>query len=196
MANVTGFISGFNKTNNSQDKTGDDFISTPILDPIPQATNSSEFKISGQALKDQEVSIFVNSALSDSKETKEDGTFSFTIFLKPGENRIKVQASKDDQKSDFSDEETISYINKPPTIDLKSPSDGQKFEKDQNTADIKGTTEAGVTVTVNDFQAVVDGSGNFSYSLILQNGDNNIKIIATNLAGDKTEKNLKVTYSP
>ena len=134
--------------------------------------------------------------MSDSKDVESDGTFSFKVFLQPGENKIKAQASLKENKSDFSDEEIISYINKPPALEINSPTDGQHFEKDQNILLIKGKTDTGVKITVNDFWAVVDEDYNFSYSLTLQSGDNNIKIIATDESEGKTERNLKVTYSP
>ncbi|MEK7558984.1 MAG: hypothetical protein AAB521_01625 [Patescibacteria group bacterium] len=196
LANITGFLSGFQKGDSISNEQNDEFVSVPVLDPLPQATNSSEFIVSGQGISEQDISIFVNNTLSNSKETDKDGVFSFKVFLNPGENKIKVQATQNTNKSDFSDEEIVLYINKPPTLDISSPTDGQRFEKDQNTADIKGTTDSGVRVTVNDFQTVVDENNNFSYTLNLQNGDNNLVIVATNQAGDKTEKSLKVTYSP
>lgn len=196
LANITGFLSGLQKTNTSSSGQNTKFVPVPVLDPLPSATNSSEFIITGEASSGQSVSVFVNNTLSDTKDIDDDGKFSFKVFLEPGTNKIKIQAEQNDNKSGFSDEEIISYINKPPTLEITSPADGQHFEKDQGTLQVKGTTNAGVKVTVNDFWAVIDEKNNFSYTLSLQNGDNNIKIIATDEAGGKTEKELKVTYSP
>jgi bacillopeptidase F len=84
-------------------------------------------------------------------------------------------------------------------LDVSSPSDGQGFNKNQvntgNTINVAGKTDQGVSVTVNGFWAVVDDNNNFSYTLPLQNGDNQIKIVAVDLAGNKTEKDLKVNFS-
>ena len=71
-----------------------------------------------------------------------------------------------------------------------------KFEKDQSTVKVLGKTDPGVRVTVNGFWAVIDENNNFSYNLPLQNGENMIKIEAIDQAGNKTEKEIKVTYSP
>ena len=196
LANITGFLSGLQKTNTSSSGQNAKFVSVPMLDPLPRATNSSEFIITGEAVSGQTISIFVNNTLSDSKKVDEDGKFSFKVYFEPGSNKIKIQAEQDGNKSDFSDEEIILYINKPPTLEISSPNDGQHFEKDQGTLQVKGTTDAGVKVTVNDFWAVLDENNNFSYTLNLQGGDNNIKIVATDEAGSKTEKEVKVTYSP
>lgn len=196
LANITGFLSGLQKTNTSSSRQNTKFVPVPMLDPLPLATNSSEFIITGEASFEQSVSVFVNNTLSDNKDIGEDGKFSFKVFLEPGTNKIKIQAEQDGNKSDFSDEELVSFINKPPTLEISSPSDGQHFEKDQDALQIKGTTDAGVKVTVNDFWAVIDEKNNFSYTMNLQSGDNNIKIIATDEAGGRTEKSLKVSYSP
>ena len=48
---------------------------------------------------------------------------------------------------------------------------------------------------MNEFWAIVDAGGNFSYTLPLQNGENTIKVVATDEAGNKTEYEVKVTYS-
>lgn len=196
LANISGFISGYHKSNSITESSKSKFISVPTLDTLVQATNSAEIIVKGQAEKNQNISIFINNALSDSKDTKDDGTFSFKVFLSQGENKIKVRASMDNNKSDYSDEETTTYISTAPTLDLKSPSDGQSFSKDQNPIQVTGVTDAGVKVTVNDFWAVIDENNNFSYTLNLKDGDNNIKITAVDIAGNKTEKEVKVTYSP
>lgn len=195
LANFAGFISGLNKTNTTQEKNETSFVSPPILDPLPSVTNKPELEIKGQAADKEKVSVFVNDALVDTKNTNEDGSFTFKVFLKEGENKIKAKATIGDKESDYSDEEIIVYKEKEPTLEIKSPSDGQKFEKDQNPIQVTGTTDEGVRVTVNDFWAIMNGS-NFSYSLTLQNGENNINVIATDEAENKTEKSVKVTYSP
>ncbi len=196
LANITGFLSGLQKTNTSSNGQNNKFVLVPILDPLPRATNSSEFIVTGEAVSGQTISIFVNNTLSDSRDIDDDDKFSFKVFLEPGSNKIKIQAVQNNDKSDFSDEEIILYINKPPTLDISSPNDGQHFEKDQSTLQVKGATDTGVKITVNDFWAVIDENNNFSYTLSLQNGDNNIKIVATDEAGSRTEKEVKVTYSP
>lgn len=195
LAGVAGFISGFNNNSSSESRDSDFYISSPVIDSLPQATNSAEFYISGQATSNYKVSVFVNNTLSSSEESDKDGSFSIKINLREGENKIKAQASKDDKKSDFSDEETIYYTNKPPKLEIKNPSDGAHLEKDQSPVQVQGTTDIGASVTVNDFWAVLNGE-NFSYTLSLQNGENNIKIVAKDDAGNKTEKTIKVTYSP
>ena len=117
-------------------------------------------------------------------------------MIKPGENNIVAKTVVDNKESDPSNTITTILKSAPPSLNLFSPSDNQSFSKDQNMTEVKGTTDPDVKVTVNGLWAITDSNGNFEYSLPLQNGENTIKISATDLAGNKTEKEVKVTYSP
>ncbi len=196
LVNFSLFLSGQKNSEESSKNTSSEYISPPVLNQTKNATNSAEFIISGSASKGEEIQIYVNDSLSDRKMAESNGNFSFEITLQNGDNKIKAKAKKEDNESDFSNELEITYKNAPPNLSVDSPADGEKFEKDQNTAQISGKTDSGARVTVNGFWAVTDENNNFSYSLPLQNGDNSIKIVAEDQAGSKTEKEIKVTYSP
>lgn len=172
------------------------FIAAPILNSFPQATSSAHITISGQAVKGQTINLYINDNLIDKTKTKENGSFLFEETIGPGENTIKAKALIGDKESEFSKLITISFKSSPPFLNISSPSDGQSFAKDQNTANVQGTTDSDVKVTVNGFWAITDSAGSFSYRLPLQNGENKIKIVAVDIAGNKTEKEIKVTYSP
>lgn len=178
---------------NSKDPS---FIAPPIFDPIPSATNSAKISLTGSAIANQSVKIYVNGKLFDETPTKNDGSFSLIVDIQKGSNTINAKANVKGKDSNFSDSLTTTYIDSKPTLDITSPSDGQTFSKDQKSAPVSGKTSAGAKVTVNGFWAIVDENNNFSYSLPLQNGDNQIKIVATDDAGNSTEKDLKVTYNP
>jgi len=195
LVNFSLFLSGQKKADQPSKSASSMYISPPVLNPIFTATNSAEVIITGSAFKNEVINLYINGSLSEKKETEDNGNFSFKVILKTGDNKIKSIASKDDKESDFSNELEITYKNAPPSLSIDSPTDGQKFEKDQNTAQVLGKTDPGVRITVNGFWAVIDENNSFSYSLPLQNGDNTIKIEAVDQAGNKTEKEIKVTYS-
>ena len=195
LVNFSLFLSG-QKTDESSKSTSSTYLSPPVLNQTANATNSAEFIITGTGVKNGEIDLYVNDSLSDKKETEDNGNFSFIITLKIGDNKIKTKAKKDDRESDFSNELDVAYKSAPPSLSVDSPTDGQKFEKDQNTARVSGKTDSGIRVTVNGFWAVIDENNNFSYNLPLQNGDNIIKVVAQDQAGSITEKEIKVTYSP
>jgi hypothetical protein len=132
----------------------------------------------------------------DKNPTQKDGSFSFKQTLNQGGNTIKVKATENNKDSDFSQVSSVTFGNTPPNLKVDAPSDGQSFSKDQNKIEVKGSTDPQVKITVNDFWAIIDENNNFSYTLPLQNGDNLIKVKATDQAGNTTEKDIKVTYSP
>lgn len=172
-----------------------DFASPPTLNPLPNATNSAHLIISGKSAKEVTIELFINDEKIDEVKTDNNGNFSFSQNLKSGDNQIKTRALYKDKKSDFSNTFNIILKNSEPTLDINSPTNEQSFKRDQNSVNVTGKTDQGVLVTVNGFWAVIDDSNNFSYNLPLQNGDNDIKIVATDQAGNKTEKSIKVNYS-
>lgn len=198
LINFSLLVSG---TKNSSETVKNDtsaFISAPVLNPLPTATNSAKTTISGIASSDQTISLYLNDEVIDKMKTEKDGSFSFKeIILDKGENTIKTKAvTKDNKLSDFSETVIINYKSDPTTLSIDNPSDGQSFSKDESPINIVGKTDPGVKVTINDLWAIVNSNGNFSYKLPLQNGENTIKIVATDEAGNKTELERKVNYSP
>jgi len=199
LVNFSLFISGNKNQIATQNSNQINYAAPPILNPLPQATNSARVIISGQSLKDYEVLLYINGNNVDQVATNENGNFVFSEDLTNGDNQIKAKAKLNSKQSDFSDTIDVVYRNSPPTLEVSSPSNGQTFNKNQigtgNTINVSGKTDPGVSVTINGFWAVVDDSNNFSYNLPLQNGDNQIKIVAIDAAGNKSEKDLKVNYS-
>ena len=189
------FLAGSKGQTASSNSNSVSFIPAPVLNPLPQATNSAQIVISGKAQGNKTIDLYINSDLKDTTQSDKDGNFSFTVSLSNGNSQIATRTEDKNKKSDFSNSYTVSFINKAPSLNVNAPSDGQSFSKDQNSVNVTGTTDPGVNVTVNGFWAVTNENNNFSYNLPLQNGDNQIKVIATDQAGNKTEKDLKVTYS-
>jgi len=196
LVNISLFVSG-GKTQESTSRNTTSFIPPPILNSKYDATNSAQVKISGLASPNQIIDLYINGNLIDKTETNDNGTFSFETLLVPGDNLIKAKATTSDGKeSDMSESLTITFKTNAPSLEIKFPSDGQVFSKDQNIVEIKGTTDPHVRVTINNFWAIIDEKNNFSYTLSLKDGENEIKILAQDQAGNKTEKTINVTYSP
>lgn len=197
LVNFSLFLSNFNNSGtNSPAQNAKEVIVPPILNQEFTATNSATITVNGTGVAKETVQLYVNDDQVDSTTVKNDGSFSFTdINLTQQQNTIKARVKKDNKLSDFSDPLLITYIQKAPDLTIDSPSDGQSFPHDQSSVVVKGKTSPDVKVTVNDFWAIVDNNGNYSYTLHLQNGDNQIHVVATDAAGNKTEKQIKVTYS-
>lgn len=195
LVNFSLFLAGTKDNQSLQNTNQIDFVTSPTLNPLPSATNSANIIVSGKSSKEVTIELFINDDFVDEIETDKDGGFVFTTNLKEGNNQIKTRAIIKDKKSDFSVTFDVAFKNSQPTLEITSPSDGQTFKREQNNVSVQGKTDQGVTITVNGFWAVIDDNNNFSYTLPLQNGDNEIKIIATDQAGNKSERGIKVNYS-
>ena len=167
------------------------YVAPPILNPQPSATNSATIIVTGSVTTGKKVKLFVNGK-SDTMDVKDDGSFSFqNVKLDKGKNEIKAKAVTDSGKeSEYSSSISISYLDKAPSLEITSPHDGDTV--DQSPITVTGKTDANVHVTVNDFWAISKDDGTFSYRLNLQSGDNHIKVIATDEAGNTAEKDITV----
>lgn len=188
------FLSGSKQTAQSQ-QNSTEIITPPQLNPLPSATNSANFVLSGKAQPQAVIDLYINDNLLDKTQTDRNGGFSFNSTYLKGDNKIYVKARLDNKTSDSSDTIDVLFKNTSPSLTINSPSDGQQFSKDQNSINVSGTTDSGTRVTVNGFWAIVDQNNNFNYQLKLQNGGNDIKIEAIDQAGNKTDKEIKVNYS-
>lgn len=198
LINFSLFLGGFHtsSTGTTNNQTNSSPVLPPTLNQTFTATNSATISVSGTGVAKESIELFVNSELVSTQNTKDDGTFNFSnVALTDGINSIKARAKQSNKESNFSDPIQITFSNKQPTLTVDSPSDGESFSGGNNTITVSGKTDPDDKVTVNGFWAIVDDKGVYSYNLRLQNGDNQIKVIATDNAGNITEKDLKVNYS-
>jgi hypothetical protein len=189
------FLAGNGNNQTTTNNNNSNYISPPQLNPLPAATNSAQIVIAGTADKKEKIILYINDTTADNTDTDSNGNFSFNESLSQGDSQIKVKAQKNNLTSDYSSVYSVTLKNSAPSLSIDSPSDGQSFSKDQNSVTVTGKTDTNVTVTVNGFWAIINGNNSYSYNLLLQNGDNQIKVVAIDSAGNKTEKDLKVTYS-
>lgn len=196
LANASFFLFHQSDTQDTAQKKGTVFVAPPELDALPTATNSAAMNISGTAQEKQRVNLYINGELIDRMDVQGDKTFLFKdVTLKDGDNFIQTKAVENKHESDFSNSYTISFSKKAPSLSIDSPSDKQTFGKDDKFAAVKGKTDAGNKVTVNDFWAIVNNDGTYSYNLPLHGGDNKITVKATDDANNTTQKDITVTYN-
>lgn len=197
LVSTSLFITGGAGGEDSSKKTNE-FIPPPVLDIPFTATNSAEIFVKGTGKENSTVKIYVNGELIQKTKSKKDGSFQIrNIPLEKGENEIKarIQDSKNNQ-SHFSDPITVVFADKKPLLSIESPKNGQSFSKDEQSTQVKGKTDPTSKVTVNEYWAIVDSLGNFSYLFYLKDGENNLKITATDEAGNQKSEEIKITYSP
>jgi bacillopeptidase F len=170
------------------------YIAPPTLDTPPEATSSAKFAITGFGEPDTRVDLYRNDRVVAKTTVKSNNTFRFgNVSLENGENVFKARTVNDENKhSEYSNDVSISLLNKPPDLSIDNPQEGQMFKKSGGAVKVSGKTNPGVKVTVNDFWAIVDDEGNYSYMYTLKDGDNELKVVATDNANNKTEKAVKI----
>ena len=195
FAEVLDWVRGSNTTTVAQKTIPP---APPDLDSLPPATNSAQLKISGTAEPGGELEIFLNSQSQDRLLLGADGKFEIADFtLKEGTNEIQATVTNNaGVKSQASPTVEVVLDKTKPPLEVSNPNNGDTITGGNNRVEIKGQTEAGDTVTVNDLWAIVDQDGKFDYSLPLNPGENLLKIQALDIAGNKTEITRKVFYAP
>ncbi|MFZ5366416.1 MAG: Ig-like domain-containing protein [Patescibacteria group bacterium] len=171
----------------------------PKINPLPEATNIGVMSLSGFAEAGSTVEVFLNNSSYQKVITSEDGTFlADNLNLTEGQNEIYATAQDNaGNKSQPSAKMIIVFDKTPPELTIDKPQDKAHFigEK-QRKIQISGKTDPGTILTINEHLEVLDKDGNFSLSFTLSEGENVLKFIATDQAGNKTEKEIKVTFTP
>lgn len=192
MLNISGEVATkFSKKSKNE-------ISQTLTPSVPrfsqdfEATKSAEIKITGVADARVTVEVWQNEQSLGTTIAKDDGRFSMEVDLVRGNNVFVAQAtSETGQKSSKSQAYSVSYLSKGPKLEITTPKDGDNFN--QATVIVSGTTDPGASVAVNDHLAFVSNTGDYSYNLNLTNGENKIKVVATDKAGNQTAKELTLS---
>jgi len=196
-ARFIGFLSEFKgaaSVPNPQDQTPPP---PPTFLDLPKATNKSNLELEGSTEPGVTLIVTLNGTQNEALANSE-GKFLITLNLIDGENIISAKAR--DKAGNESVHETTAQIifdDEPPQLTIETPSDGEAFFGEaQRVIAVKGQSEAGAKVTIAGRQTIVSSEGNFNHSLGLNDGENDIVLISEDRAGNKTELNLKVKFSP
>ena len=171
----------------------------PILSSLPIATTSGMLSITGYTEADSTVKLFRSGEELSETVTDESGDFLFTdIELLEDENSFYAVAYDGaENESEQSNRVSIIFDTEAPELMVDSPDDGSEYYGEaKRTVTVSGTTDSGAEVKVNDYHAVVSASGSFSTRLRLEEGENTIKVVAVDDAGNETEASLTVRYTP
>jgi hypothetical protein len=171
-------------------------IPAPQLYPILQATNSATLDLSGYALSNEKVDIFLNHLNVKTFEVDSEGKFEGQISLSLGINEIfAVTRDKNDNQGSPSKPWEIFYGNRAPDIVIVNPANGTLFKKDPNIK-IEGTVAKTSRVNINGHLAIVDSEGVFSYPVKLNPGENKFKITCSDPAMNQSEIEWILHFQP
>ena len=182
----------FNKSQNNEIQTTQ-VLSDIQINEIPESTNSSEIKILGSTSNIDEIVVFLNN-YEEKRIAIDSDSFKTTLEnLKEGENKIYfVGEQTKSNKRTKTDIYYVYLITEKPKIEISSPQDNSLTQRSE--IQITGKTTPGVDLKINNLPSVVGVNGDFSQYIKLNEGKNEILIIAQDTAGNKEEKKLTVTY--
>lgn len=194
---MAGFLSDLKSANKPVDKN--DFIPPPppfLVNPYT-ATSSARQVISGSAEPGVTVYVYRESDELGSVVAADDGQFQLSdIMLSEGKNDfVGVAIDGAGNKSQNSKLLTIYYLNKKPKLEIETPKEGD-IVKDKAKVEVKGATDPGVKVLVNQRLIIVDSEGKFVTLASLNLGENKIVVEAIDQAQNSERIELTVHYSP
>lgn len=194
LGKLTDLLGLVFKSKTSGLKSENSVLLPPILDSIPQATNSAQLKIGGFSNDGKKVEVYKDGEkIGDT--TIDGGRFSYEdITLSTGSNDIALKAVGDSgSTSDFSQTVSIIFDKKEPNLLVDTPTDGQNFSGN-NRIKVAGQAEKNTQVFANGFLANVDSEGKFDVTIPLMDGENNVEVKALDEAGNVKTVKLKVNF--
>ena len=194
LVSFTLFINQLANSGTKQQTTvATESFSTINMDPIPSATNSSSLIFTGTSFNFDSLEIYLN----DEKRSEISISDSFSGQVKglgKGTNTVffiaKSTKSKETKKTDVYN---ILYKSDKPKLDIQSPSDNSKTNKED--VSVTGTTDKETTIRINGQPLIVDVAGKFTSMVRLKEGENKIVVTAEDIVGNQEQKTLTVTYS-
>ena len=197
IARITTFVSDLKKSNNKISTTDNTPPAPPKFSSFNNFTNQQSISLTGTAEPGSTVKLTFNGNEQDVLADR-DGNFTFNVQLDNGTNSftaIAVDSSGNTSQSTQSN--TITFDNQPPNLTIDSPADGsQFFGSSQRQVTIKGTAESTDQTTINDRIVAVDDNGGFQYTTSLSDGANKFAIKAVDQAGNTTEKDITLNFTP
>lgn len=162
-------------------------ITTPEDDMI---TSEKEISIEGTATPNTTAQLLNNDEAVNSAEVDDNGEFQLETELTEGENTLTVLTELDDGITIDSPPVTVTLDTTAPEVAIDIPVDGDKTNRE--TVTVEGTAQDDHLdyVEVNGAKANVDDDGQFTKRILLDNGENNIKVLAVDEAGNKATETI------
>ncbi len=173
----------------------------PTFNAPPAHTNVDELILTGFAPADSQVQFIINDDTEPANllSVGANGDFTFSFRLREGDNTLQAYTiSQTGLESNLTKTYTINYDQSIPEIVIDNlQQESEIVGKDKKSLTIRGSTEAKATVLVNTQKTFADDEGNFELTYLLQAGDNNLAISASDDAGNQSETlEFKVKFTP
>lgn len=154
-------------------------------------TNSETVTVTGEVAPTTKVHIFNKGSEVAVADAQDNGTYAVDVKLAAGENQLTAKASTQQGMTDASEPVTVIYDAVAPELTIGAPADGSKLTTE--TVTVSGTVADDHLnfVLVNGTTAKVQ-DGKYSARIMLEEGANQISVVAKDKAGNTTEKSVTV----
>jgi bacillopeptidase F len=163
-----------------------------IIAPVDGTfTNSETVTVTGEVAPTTKVHIFNKGSEVAVADAQDNGTYAVDVKLSAGENKLTAKASTQQGMTDASEPVTVIYDAVAPELTIGEPADGSKLTTE--TVTVTGTVADDHLnfVLVNGTTAKVQ-DGKYSARIMLEEGANQISVVAKDKAGNTTEKSVTV----
>ncbi|MEF2291708.1 S8 family serine peptidase [Virgibacillus dokdonensis] len=154
-------------------------------------TNKQKVTVEGTASPTTTIQIMNNGEEIGSAEIGEDGTFAIPAELSEGENELTAVSQLDGNPTGDSEPVKLTLDTEKPELTIDSPKNEEKLNRETVTVAGSVSDNNLDTVKVNGKKAKVQ-DGKYSKRILLDNGENEIKVVAQDAAGNKTKEKITV----
>ncbi len=148
-------------------------------------TNNKDLTITGKTEAGSTLTVNDVSVSVDA-----EGKFTLAMTLSEGENTITI-ISSDNLGNKITASRKVTLDSKIPELVVDEPADG--LITNQAKLLVKGKTETGATLKINDAAAEIGSDGTFSQDVALKEGDSTLTVIVSDTAGNSMTVTRKVT---
>jgi flagellar hook assembly protein FlgD len=148
--------------------------------------DTSELLIEG--VTDPDATVWLNDWFQ-SLEVSDEGSFSVVYPLREGVNQIELVAV-DEAGNQASLVREVVMLTEPPDIVVQNPPDGLWIN--ERMLSVQGVVPPGIRVQVNQAEAQVDEEGSFNVDVVLDEGENIVRIEAVDAVGNVSVEERRV----
>jgi len=149
---------------------------------FPDGLRVGEPALAVQGLTDSDATVWITGN-PQPIGVDNQGRFSLQHRLVEGDNQIEIRAV-DPAGNNVRLARQITLVTTPPEVAITTPVDDEWTN--QALATVGGQAPPGTTLEINDRQVAVNADGAFSYEMLLEEGDNLIRVVATDDVGNIT----------